>query len=48
MDDERAECQKTSKQMAGNRQRASTCFRASLARMELAMVVYILHGARVS
>jgi hypothetical protein len=31
-------CQKTSKQMAGNRKSASTCFRAGLARMEVAMV----------
>jgi len=44
VDDDRAACQKTSKQMAGNRQSASTCFRASRARMELAMEVYILHG----
>ena len=37
-------CQTSSKQMAGKRKRASTRFRASLARMEMAMAVYILHG----
>jgi len=31
-------CQKMSKQMAGNRKSASTCFRAGLARIEVAMV----------
>jgi hypothetical protein len=46
--DDRAACQKTSKQTAGNRHSASTCFLASRARMELAMVVYIFAQARVS
>jgi hypothetical protein len=39
---ERPACQKTSKQMTGNRSRGSTRFRGSLARMELATVVYMI------
>ena len=39
---ERLACQKTSKQMAGNRAKGSTRFRGSPARIELAMVVYMI------